>query len=113
MSDEELLPCPFCGSNRLKEQIVTNTGGNVRYIWCMGCNAKGPWFGGGHPDNNWNTRAHPLKSRLRDGWVMVPVEPTMGMYDDFRAAEKEERNGFDGFYSGYRAMLSARPKESQ
>jgi len=57
--------------------------------------------------------AEALKSRLREGWVMVPVEPTMGMYDDFRAAEKEERNGFDGFYSGYRAMLSARPKESQ
>ena len=55
--DAELLPCPFCGSERLKQQIVTNTGGNVRYIWCMECNAMGPWFGSGHPDNRWNTRA--------------------------------------------------------
>lgn len=39
----KLEPCPFCGGTNLSEAAVSNTGGNVRYVWCRTCNAEGPW----------------------------------------------------------------------
>jgi len=49
--------------------------------------------------------ARALKSRLREGWVMVPEEPT----EEMLAVSTEPQAAV--FL--YRAMLAARPKESQ
>ena len=36
----ELLPCPFCGSDRIGENSVSNTGGYLRYKFCRDCGAR-------------------------------------------------------------------------
>lgn len=85
LSNEELLPCPFCGGTKLKEIAVSNTGGNVRHIWCMTCQASGPWFNGGHPANRWNESA-PLSQRgeADEAWTRVRI--VMWRIDELRSS---------------------------
>lgn len=52
----ELLPCPFCGSTKIGEDLVFNTRGNVRYRYCGKCSAHGPWSKPDETRDKWNTR---------------------------------------------------------
>lgn len=69
-----------------------------------------------HPDDNPPVPC-PQKFALSEckaatqGWKLVPVDPTMGMYDDWNAAAKNGLN--DGFFgtwiAAYHAMIDAAP----
>ena len=56
-----------------------------------------------------------MRARVPDGYVIVPKEPTVGMYDDFNAGRKaylkeHPDDSFGGFQGGYAALLAAAPK---
>ena len=69
MSDDrkpgELLPCPFCGGTRLREDYAEELG---RRIICGDCDAVGPDTGGhpcdATPATVWNTRVQGLSLEL-------------------------------------------------
>lgn len=50
---------------------------------------------------------------IPDGFVLVPIEPTMGMYDDFCLARPidESPTNFTGFQVRYKAMIAASKKK--
>ena len=54
MSEIELRPCPFCGS----EGVICNRFEDVHYVECLGCSAKVESYNGLEDAvAGWNTRA--------------------------------------------------------
>lgn len=91
----ELLPCPFCGGTDLS----TSLGSRVE---CRSCGAGGPVVITKDARIEWNRRA----ALPREGWKLVPVEPTDAMI----SAGADVLDGFrvDVLYT-YDAMLAAAP----
>lgn len=57
--EEELKPCPFCGSKDLKISVYNNKGGTVYQVYCYRCGANGPDYGDNKQwaINAWNKRS--------------------------------------------------------
>ena len=131
-----LLPCPFCGGKAGKPSIGGNpsderSGYNYTVtVMCSECGAtktvhskrgKGGWCDENTEDTiqraaaAWNTR--PLADRLeqREGWVMVPREPTEAMVAEGWAKANDPGPNALGVITDtecvriWTAMLSYRP----
>ena len=77
-----MKPCPFCGSDKLSENIVPNTQGNRRFIICSNCMAHGPWsYKPLTATDQWEKRSNEADQRdaARYRWLRKnstkPVEP--------------------------------------
>jgi len=59
MSDDKLLPCPFCGSQpeKIERKLIVRPERVVVFsIECGACGAAGPITKRGNALNKWNTR---------------------------------------------------------
>ncbi len=59
--EEELKPCPFCGSESMEMgEVIAQYDSGSYYIYCQECGARGPGFTGkgkeGQAINKWNWR---------------------------------------------------------
>ena len=108
----ELKPCPFCGGKDVRPYTVAE--GRVAIMcWPARCSAEGPWRSSAKAAiAAWNRRPG---WRPPDGWVLVPVEPTIGM---LRALTNKLGKGSEEFAAkwslgtfrdDYAAMLAAAP----
>ena len=64
-------PCPFCGSTNVREDFVLNTQGNVRFMDCLACSARGPWSKRGEAEAKWNARYTPSETRFDERAAFV------------------------------------------
>jgi Lar family restriction alleviation protein len=62
---EELKNCPFCGSESLVKQSISNgNGGFYRWVHCEDCNANGSWISDNISEiEGWNSR--PIEDALQ------------------------------------------------
>lgn len=109
-AEKELLPCPFCGGEKVSVQAVPNTGGNVQYIWCHACRSHGGWADKGlgkSPQEEWNRRAAPQEAGRNAviGFALAMHVFQSDLYrqlDDVEAAELHEL-----IHQGQRALASS------
>lgn len=102
----ELLNCPFCGGEAEYHSDKGPTGEVYAWVGCNQCDAMSVHCDvrsmqpeETHPIEAWNTRASDAElarltealraaeereKALRDGWVMVPEEPTWAMLEAAR-----------------------------
>src|SRR4051812_48858626 len=85
----EILPCPFCGSERITVQHIRDGAQAI----CKDCGSKAaPTFHGKdgvdatweHAREAWNRRTSPSAAErhegaIPEGWVLVPKQPTKEM----------------------------------
>jgi Lar family restriction alleviation protein len=57
MTDEELKPCPFCGSTDLHHHLEGTTPHPAWAIYCRYCGARSRYDDAGDHISAWNTRA--------------------------------------------------------
>ena len=119
----ELQPCPFCGSDDIGHVI----GKHTLRIACTACDVSGPPIEADAETPEawtqayaaWNRR--PSSGEVREGWKLVPVEPTEDMLQagidncalsisQDRAGSRQMTTPFEDECGGiYQAMLAVAP----
>lgn len=83
MAEEKLLPCPFCGGTKTKEQR-TGVDDECVFIQCVSCEAGGP-TSFPRQDNDvptWNTRASGYTEGLKAVGKAVNPNDIMKYFDE-------------------------------
>ena len=83
---ETIAPCPFCGSDEIMRFCdPTEAPDNSvpsRRLQCAGCHIEAPFYDTeAEAIAAWNTRSNPRPQAGREGWKLVPVEPTEAMLE--------------------------------
>ena len=119
MKDETLLPCPFCGSNECEAfaQDEDDCPYQSAIVRCFNCDAQSAQMVGKDKISRaiaaWNKR-HALQSgnsvqpvTVPDGYVLVPVEPTITILDEIDAIFDF---GAEDTKDAWHRLLAAAPK---
>lgn len=94
----DLLPCPFCGSEKLVE--------NSRHVFCRHCATCGP----DKEDKicDWNTRAQPV---VTDAMVERVALNLYQRFNNYEWIPPEQRNYWIELARAAIAVLAPEPKE--
>ena len=100
MSNEELLPCPFCGGADIAISVDENQGNKWGSAVCFSCSAVGPEVRTGyetHPEASWraeaaaewNRRASPPEDvkRMREALENIASSEPNGLWAQQEAVE--------------------------
>lgn len=107
-NNQELLPCPFCGSDVVCVDVLLDYGPPATFrVTCEECESYGPEHHSAEEAKEaWNTRSTPK------GMKLVPVEPTEEMIKEFWGLVPSDSFAMERAKQAYTSMLNAAPGEN-
>ena len=110
----QLLPCPFCGSNAERFEVPGDMC-VLHYVACTNtaCNGQNGYSpSAGYAIERWNTRVQlPAGGAVPDGWKLLPAVATLAMKN--AGWQEADRQGIDPesieMQTIWNVMLSAAP----